>query len=298
MSSSDNKKRSIWVIGVLAVIVGVFALFSVLPLIEALNSSPEATPASTPTDTPAAEIPPAEIPGAAEPTAEELETRAQGYEAVLEREPDNLSALQGLLEARLQQGDLPSAIVPLETLANLQPEQTRYRLALAQAKQQLGDLAGAEGAYRQAIDTDPGELFALQGLVTLLVGQNRSDEAVGELQNTLAMAEELNTAETEVIPLKPVRFLLAQVYTSQQRYDEAIAIYDTVGASDASDFRPVLGKAIVRQEQGDAATAKTLFEQAYELAPPDFKPQIAQLGGIEEAAAEPPAAPPETPAAE
>ena len=281
MNSPDNQKRSIWIVGVLVVILGVFVLFNFSPLLATFTSGSRESAADSPT--PTAPSPDAEAPIAQQPTPEELESRAQGYEAVLEREPDNLSALQGLLEIRLQQGDLPNAIVPLEALADLQPEQTRFRLALAQAKQQLGDVAGAEGAYRQLIESDPGELFALQGLVTLLVQQNRGDEAISEVRNAIAVAEELNTGETEVVPLKPVRFLLAQIYTSQQRYEDAIAIYDSVGAEDTSDFRPLLGKAIALQEQGNLESAKTLFERAYDLAPANFKPQIAQIGGLEAA---------------
>ena len=277
MSAAENKKRNIWVIGVLAVVVGVFVLFAVAPLFTAFssNNGPEAADSGNPAsslDNPT---------GTTSPGAEELEAQAQGYEAVLEREPDNRNALQGLLEIRLQQGDLENAVVPLEALADLQPEQTRFRLVLAQVKEQLGDLPGAEGAYRTLLESDPAELLALQGLVSLLVQQNRADEAVSEVQNTLAIADELNTGEVEVIPIKPVRFLLAQIYTVVQRWDEAIAIYDKALAEDSNDFRPVLGKAIAFLEQGDSEGAKPLFERAYELAPPNFKPQIAQIGGLE-----------------
>ena len=55
---------------------------------------------------------------------EELASQALGYQMVLEREPDNQAALRGLLDTRLQQGDLKQAIEPLEKLAQLNPQQS------------------------------------------------------------------------------------------------------------------------------------------------------------------------------
>ncbi|MDJ0672075.1 MAG: cellulose synthase subunit BcsC, partial [Microcystis sp. M53598_WE2] len=59
---------------------------------------------------------------------EELASQALGYQMVLEREPDNQAALRGLLDTRLQQGDLKQAIEPLEKLAQLNPQQSDYLL--------------------------------------------------------------------------------------------------------------------------------------------------------------------------
>jgi tetratricopeptide (TPR) repeat protein len=60
-------------------------------------------------------------------------------------------------------------------------------------------------------------------------------------------------------------------------YEEAIAIYDESAKANPKDFRPTLGKAIVLKEQGKTDEAKTLFDRATELAPPNYKDQINQL---------------------
>ena len=80
-----------------------------------------------------------------------LQEQAKGYELVLQREPENQTALRGLLELRLQLGDIPGAIVPLEKLAKLNPQQPTYGLLLAQAKQQVNDREGAAEAYRKLL---------------------------------------------------------------------------------------------------------------------------------------------------
>lgn len=74
------------------------------------------------------------------PTPEEkakIEAIAAGYAKVLEREPENPNALQGLVEARLQLGDLPGAIPPLEKLTELYPEQEPLKQLLIAIKQQV-----------------------------------------------------------------------------------------------------------------------------------------------------------------
>ncbi|NJN72452.1 MAG: hypothetical protein HC799_06350 [Limnothrix sp. RL_2_0] len=43
---------------------------------------------------------------------EQIEQREAGFEAVLAREPDNLNALQGLTQARLELGDLEGRSPP------------------------------------------------------------------------------------------------------------------------------------------------------------------------------------------
>ena len=68
---------------------------------------------------------------------EKLKAIANGYQKVLEREPENRVALQGLLDVRLQMNDLEGAIEPMEKLVQLYPEQQNLKIALAQIKQQL-----------------------------------------------------------------------------------------------------------------------------------------------------------------
>lgn len=53
---------------------------------------------------------------------EQLKAQAQGYAKVLEREPENPTALTGLLQTSLQMGDLRTAIAPLKKLIKLYPD--------------------------------------------------------------------------------------------------------------------------------------------------------------------------------
>ncbi|MEM1256160.1 MAG: tetratricopeptide repeat protein [Cyanobacteria bacterium P01_H01_bin.21] len=213
----------------------------------------------------------------------ELEGRANGYELVLEREPDNQAALEGLVEARISLEDLEGAIEPLSRLAELNPQEPRYSVLLAQAQQELEDLEGAAQTYRSVLTASPGNMEALQGLVALLVQQERPQAAVGLLQDTLKTAEQSNQIRPGTIDVIAVKLLLGQVYAEQSRYDDAIAIYDTA-IQDAQtlgggtpDFRPTLAKALVLRDTGNEDEAQPLFETALSLAPVQFKDRIQQL---------------------
>jgi len=210
-------KRNRWIINVVLILAVVaFVGFSLIPLIEAAFQGNQTQTAASPSPTQSA---------SATPKKEELEAQAKGYELVLQREPENSTALRGLLEARLGLGDVKGAIVPLEKLTKLNPNETEYAILLAQAKQQTKDPEGAAQTYRDILKTKPGDRNALQGLTNLLLQQNRPEAAVGLLQDTLKTAPQANKIQPNSVDVVSVQVILGQVYASQKRFDEAIAAY-------------------------------------------------------------------------
>ncbi|BAY29402.1 TPR repeat-containing protein [Nostoc carneum NIES-2107] len=267
-----SQTRSWLVKVVLALAVLAFVGISMVPLFAAFNQQNDK-------QTPAQNNASAGNNVASTDQKSKLQDEARGYQQVLQREPENQTALKGLLQARLQlltlkEGDIQGVIEPLEKLAKLNPEQTEYAVLLAQAKQQIGDKEGAAQAYRSVLSTKPGDLKALQGMVSLLLSQQRPEAAIGLLQDTLSAAPQANKIQPGSVDTVAVQVLLGTVHASQKRYTQAISAYDQAIQKDTKDFRPVLAKAMLLKQQGKVAEAKPLFNTASALAPAQYKDEI------------------------
>ncbi|MBK1985970.1 Tfp pilus assembly protein PilF [Sphaerospermopsis aphanizomenoides BCCUSP55] len=277
-----SQPRNRWIIQVVLVLaVAAFIGVSVIPIFGALNNpqsvseNTTSNPSSSPTSNQKSQI------------ADEV----RGYELVLQREPENQTALKGLVQARLQllsqkgrgevkPADIQGVIEPLEKLAKLNPQQSEYAVLLAQAKQQIGDNEGAAQTYRSILATKPGDLKALQGMVNLQLSQERPEAAIGLLQDTLSAAAQANTIQPGSVDVVAVQVLLGSVYAYQKKDVEAISIYEQAIKKDTQDFRPVLAKAMLLKEQGKVDEAKPLFESAIALAPAQYKDEINKAAGI------------------
>lgn len=269
----DKRRGVVGVILVLSLIA--FVGFSMAPLLGGLfrNDSSE----SAGNQTAVSNISGAQL--------KDLEDQARGYQLVLQREPDNETALRGFLQAKFElisqdQGQVADVVEPLQRLAQLHPETPEYGILLAQAQEYTGNPEGAAQSYRRILEQRPGEVQALQGLVSLLISQNRPEAAIGLLEDTLKSAPQINQAQAGSIDEISIQLILGQVYAEQQRYQEAIAVYDEAIKNSESDFRPVLAKAIILRQQGNPEDAELLFAEAIDLAPAGFRDQIKLQAGM------------------
>ena len=259
-----KKKRSGWIYLVLGVMLFSLITVSALPLVGSVVAGQQSAKDS---DSEVVTLSPQEL--------AKLEAEASGYEKVLAREPDNDTALNGLLQIRLQQKDLKGAIAPLAELAKIHPEQTEYTTLLAQVKQQTADYEGAAEAYNQVLAQHPGDIYALGGITNLYLIQQLPERAIALLKKTIKQAEADNPKAAS-IDQEAVELLLGELYANQNRYEEAISVYDELAQANQHDFRPILAKALVLEQKGDLKAAQPILEQAYVAAPEKYKDQIGQ----------------------
>jgi tetratricopeptide (TPR) repeat protein len=250
MKISGNK-RSFWVYFGLICMIAALILFSVLPLVTAIVKEQNQSQPSNVTL-----------------VNTRLEQEALGYQLVIEREPDNQTALRGLLNIRLQQGDLEGVVDPLARLSQLNPDIIDYSLLLAQTQTQLQDYQGAQTTYQKALQNHPANPALLKNWTDMLISQNQGNEAISVVKNQLN--------QPEIADKTALQLLLGEIYTSQGKTEKAIAVYNQAITVDKEDFRPVLAKAILLQQQ-KSPSAEILFQQAIELAPIQYKDQIKEL---------------------
>jgi tetratricopeptide (TPR) repeat protein len=260
-----KKKRSSWIYLVLGMMLFSLITASALPILGSVLEGQQF-----------AKNPNQEVITLSQQELALIEAEASGYQKVLEREPNNDTALNGLLKIRLQQKDLNSAIAPLETLAKLHPEQTEYSTLLAQAKSQIEDYEGAAAVYNEVLAEHPGDIYALGGITNLYLTQELPERAIALLKKTIKLADNADSPQAGSINREAVELLLGELYTNQKRYGEAIALYDQLAQVDQTDFRPILAKALVLEKKGDLSAAQPLLQKAYIAAPEQYKDQIGQ----------------------
>ena len=69
----------------------------------------------------------------------QLQAEEKGFATVLKREPNNQTALRGLVEIRMQRGDVPGTKAALEQLVKLNPTNQQYKEFLATLNKQMAE---------------------------------------------------------------------------------------------------------------------------------------------------------------
>ncbi len=221
---------------------------------------------------------------------DKIKIQIEGFEAVLKREPKNRTALEGLVNLRLALGETKATVEPLQLLAESYPEISDYKLVLADTYIKLKDREKAAAEYRRILDTEPGNLRAIQPLIDLELEDKRPEAAIGVLEDAIQKADTANKIQPGSVNKGDLSWILGELFRKENRYKEAIATYNKIAKADAKDFRPLLGKAQIERAQGDETKAQTLFAEALKLAPAQFKDQINKIaaGSPNEATETPP----------
>ena len=82
---------------------------------------------------------PAQNQNAAQSQNAQLQAEEKGFATVLKREPNNQTALRGLVEIRMQRGDVLGTKAALEQLVKLNPTNKQYKEFLAAIDKQVTD---------------------------------------------------------------------------------------------------------------------------------------------------------------
>jgi tetratricopeptide (TPR) repeat protein len=267
-----QKQSRRWLtIGILSIASLGFLGATMLPLISGIFDQQKIS-TSNPTGSPAA------IANASEALIKEEE----GYQIVLKRNPGDENVLKGLVETRLkliQSGvRQPKDLVePLKQLVKLKPSDPLYPTLLAQAQQKAGDFEGAAQTNRDLLTQQPTNPNALQGYVEGLVRKQKSTEALDVVQKAIATAKQMNQQQAGSADLPAIELVLGDVYLSQKRSADAMALYERLQKENPNDFRPVLAKGIVLSNEGKNAEALTQLKAADAMAPVQVKEKIQGL---------------------
>jgi tetratricopeptide (TPR) repeat protein len=168
-----------------------------------------------------------------------------------------------LLEERIDAGepvDVEPVIATYHELFQLEPDDSLHRLALADFHRRQGESGQAQAVLRSAIlDDGLQSPSAAAGLVRLVYAEKGLEAAVAELKQLIERRPEDDAS---------LRFLLADLYASDQRYDEAEAVMAPLLAEDHPAVNDALaGLARIRFAAGDEDGAREAVGAALESDP-------------------------------
>jgi Flp pilus assembly protein TadD len=129
----------------------------------------------------------------------------------LERHPEDLKALEGLMYVRLRKGDVKAALKILEKLLELRPAHLPWQLIRAQSLDFVGDLDEARQAFQAILEKNPLSARALQGLAIVMSKTGEEKESLEMLKKAVDAALKAERPKEAI----NMRMLLAQMHTMQ-----------------------------------------------------------------------------------
>ncbi len=210
---------------------------------------------------------------------------------VLEDNPDSLQACQILAELRLKERRFDEGMAWIERARRIEPRNPRSMNLLGRVLDHRGDLAGAEAAFRSAVEQDAEYADALANLGSILLRTKRGVEAEQLFRRALrfdaehgianlllgAILYQQNLPEQAVPHLqtgiqrelsdRPAQYTLAVALHDLGRLDEAITAYRRLIATGDNDPEVFARLASVLVITGELDTAMAGFETALEIQP-------------------------------
>jgi tetratricopeptide (TPR) repeat protein len=180
---------------------------------------------------------------------------------------------QRLLELLLALRSNAEATSLLERMADQQPDRWPLRLMLAELRRSQNDRAGAEREVRQLLNINPERIEALQLMALLQWEQGRGEAAQAHLQELLQKAS-LPELKPQALP---IGLLLADLKRRMGKASEADALYQTLSRGFPADPRPVLARALLKQQQGQTAAALEILQEARRRQPNGQDPRLDEV---------------------
>ena len=203
------------------------------------------------------------VPAAADRSRQEALKQVSLLRAELARGNATQVQQQRLLELLLALQANGEATDLLERMADQQPDRWPLRLMLAELRRSQNDRSGAEREVRQLLNMNPERIEALQLMALLQWEQGQGEAAQAQLQGLFQKA-----LVPQVKPRAlPIGLLLGDLQRRRGQLAEADALYQALARSFPDDPRPVLARALLKQQLGQTEAALAILAEAQRRQP-------------------------------
>ncbi|CAA2961191.1 SLOW GREEN 1, chloroplastic-like [Olea europaea subsp. europaea] len=194
------------------------------------------------------------------------EEREKSLEDELASNPYDVRALKNLMEIKIKSKKIPEAIVILDKLIKLEPEEREWPLLKAHLHAYNGEIELARRGFNELLKIDPFRVEAYHGLVTA-ASQEESGEELEKIEKKVEEAMKLCKKENRKSDLRDFKLLFAQIRVIEGNYDEALKVYQELVREEPRDFRPYLCQGIIYTLLRKNGEAEKNFEKYRRLVP-------------------------------
>lgn len=183
--------------------------------------------------------------------------------------PNDVEALRSLMEIKLKGRKLKDAIVLLDKLLILEPNDVEWPMLKAYMNSYTGDHEAAKKAFNEIILKDPFRVEAYHGLI-MVASQRESEDDLVEAEKKVLEGIERAKKLKKLSERKEERefyVLLAQILVIKGDYDDALGIYKDLIKQEPRDFRPYLCQGIIYTLLKNDVDAESNFKQYRKLVP-------------------------------
>ncbi|KAE8713218.1 putative zinc finger protein [Hibiscus syriacus] len=193
-----------------------------------------------------------------------LEDQEKTIQEHLTLNPNDIEALQSLMEVLIKSKKLPQAIEVIDRLIEIEPEDDEWPMLRAQILSYSGDYAQAKNEFEEIIAKDPARVEAFHGLV---MAYSESGQKLKELEKRIEGAMEKCKKEKKNKDFRDFKLLIAQIRVIEGNHSEALKVYEGLVKEEPRDFRPYLCMGIIYSLLKKKDEAEKYFEKVRRLVP-------------------------------
>ncbi|XWS59767.1 hypothetical protein CRYUN_Cryun08bG0149800 [Craigia yunnanensis] len=193
-----------------------------------------------------------------------LEDQEKTIEEHLTQYPNDVEALQSLIEVRIKSRKLQQAIEVIDRLIELEPEDTEWPMLKAQIHSYGGDFELANNEFEEILAKDPVRVEAFHGLV---MAYSESGQKMKELEKRIEGAMEKCKKEKKNKDFRDFKLLIAQIRVIEGNHSEALKVYEGLAKQEPRDFRPYLCMGVIYSLLKKKDEAEKQFEKVRKLVP-------------------------------
>jgi tetratricopeptide (TPR) repeat protein len=190
------------------------------------------------------------------------------YRQVLDKDPASMEGLQGVMNVYIAQKQLDQAIAAAEAQITKAPNVSRFYDLLGTALFEKKDFQGADKAFSKAVELDKNNSDALLKLAQTQAAEGSVDQALATYQQAI-----------KDHPQEISFYILAgMMYESQNKYDQAKAMYQQALTIDHDNPLASNNLAYVMLEQGGNVDVALAMAQTARRGMPDSPNAADTLG--------------------